>query len=114
MVFAAAAATTTGRLAVSVASMRGHAVFGRRIPAHYAKPQRRAMGGGGHGHAPEWEGVDKVVRGVFPGDHHRTCWKSWIVFFHLLGVLVGITMGWCDLFPCTERQRADIVFCLQK
>jgi hypothetical protein len=32
--------------------------------------QKRAMGGGGP--APEWEGIDKVVRGVFPGDHHRT------------------------------------------
>eukprot|EP00529_Nitzschia_sp_RCC80_P034679 CAMPEP_0113486466 /NCGR_PEP_ID=MMETSP0014_2-20120614/25011_1 /TAXON_ID=2857 /ORGANISM="Nitzschia sp." /LENGTH=123 /DNA_ID=CAMNT_0000380139 /DNA_START=192 /DNA_END=563 /DNA_ORIENTATION=+ /assembly_acc=CAM_ASM_000159 len=31
--------------------------------------QRRAMGGGGHAPAPEWEGIDKVVRGVFPGDH---------------------------------------------
>ncbi|KAL3935266.1 MAG: hypothetical protein SGBAC_009183 [Bacillariaceae sp.] len=28
--------------------------------------QRRAMGGGP---AKEWEGIDKVVRGVFPGDH---------------------------------------------
>lgn len=31
--------------------------------------QRRAMGGGP---AKEWEGIDKVVRGVFPGDHQRT------------------------------------------
>lgn len=30
--------------------------------------QRRNMGGGP---APEWEGIDKVVRGVFPGDHQR-------------------------------------------
>lgn len=30
--------------------------------------QKRCMGGG-HGPAPEWQGIDKVVRGVFPGDH---------------------------------------------
>jgi len=33
--------------------------------------QRRAMGGGGHA-APEWEGIDKIVRGYFPGDHQCT------------------------------------------
>ena len=35
-----------------------------------SQAQKRAMGGGP---APEWEGIDKVVRGVFPGDHQRTC-----------------------------------------
>ena len=30
--------------------------------------QKRSMGSGP---APEWEGIDKVVRGVFPGDHQR-------------------------------------------
>jgi hypothetical protein len=33
-------------------------------------PQRRHMAGGGHA-APEWEGIDKIVRGYFPGDHQR-------------------------------------------
>lgn len=32
--------------------------------------QKRTMAGG-HAPAPEWEGVDKVVRGVFPHDHQR-------------------------------------------
>ena len=31
--------------------------------------QKRTMAGGP---AKEWEGIDKVVRGVFPGDHQRT------------------------------------------
>ena len=30
--------------------------------------QKRSMGGGP---APEWEGIDKVVRGYFPQDHQR-------------------------------------------
>ena len=30
--------------------------------------QKRYMAGG-HGPAPEWEGIDKVVRGVFPHDY---------------------------------------------
>ena len=32
--------------------------------------QKRNMGG--HAPAPEWEGIDKVVRGYFPQDHQRT------------------------------------------
>ena len=32
--------------------------------------QRRTMAGG-HGAAPEWQGIDKIVRGVFPADYQR-------------------------------------------
>ena len=28
--------------------------------------------GGHHGPAPDWQGVDKVVRGYFPHDYQRT------------------------------------------
>lgn len=42
----------------------------RRVGGMIAKnTQRRAMGGGAP--AKEWEGVDKVVRDVFPEDHQR-------------------------------------------
>mmetsp|Transcript_51118 Transcript_51118/g.52073 ORF Transcript_51118/g.52073 Transcript_51118/m.52073 type:complete len:121 (-) Transcript_51118:1108-1470(-) len=50
MVFSVAAVTTRRRIAVMVKQ----------------STQRRTMGGGA---APEWEGIDKVVRGYFPGDH---------------------------------------------
>lgn len=53
-------AATTGRMALRATRQQLHKA-----------PQRRSMAGGG-GPAPEWEGVDKVVRGVFPGDHQRT------------------------------------------
>jgi len=50
MVFSGATATARRRIAVMVKQ----------------STQRRTMGGGT---APEWEGIDKVVRGYFPGDH---------------------------------------------
>lgn len=35
--------------------------------------QKRGMAlGGHHGPAPDWQGVDKVVRGYFPHDYQRT------------------------------------------
>jgi hypothetical protein len=55
MVFSVAAATARRRIVV----MAKQTQFG----------QKRSMGGGGP--APEWEGIDKVVRGVFPHDHQR-------------------------------------------
>jgi len=34
--------------------------------------QRRGFAlGGSHGPPPEWEGIDKVVRGYFPEDYQR-------------------------------------------
>ena len=35
-----------------------------------ARAQRRQMGGS-HAPAPEWTGIDKVVRGYFPEDYQR-------------------------------------------
>ena len=69
MVFFAATAAA-GRMALS----RGVGAFRKAAMAPVQNTatkstQRRAMGGGGHAPAPEWEGIDKVVRGVFPGDH---------------------------------------------
>ena len=58
MVFSVAAATARRRFAVMAHKTTQQTT------------QKRSMGGGGP--APEWEGIDKVVRGVFPGDHHRT------------------------------------------
>mmetsp|Transcript_33750 Transcript_33750/g.81836 ORF Transcript_33750/g.81836 Transcript_33750/m.81836 type:complete len:129 (-) Transcript_33750:93-479(-) len=46
-------------LAAAAARRRGGGAISSQV-------QRRAMGGGP---AKEWEGIDKVVRGVFPGDH---------------------------------------------
>jgi hypothetical protein len=39
--------------------------------------QKRSMGG--HAPAPEWEGIDKVVRGYFPHDHQREFFVSCVV-----------------------------------
>ena len=44
----------------------------RRRAAMAAQQQQRRAMGGGHAPAPEWEGIDKVVRGYFPQDHQRT------------------------------------------
>lgn len=93
MVFfaATAAATTTGRMALS----RGVGAFRKAAMAPVQNTatkstQRRAMGGGGHAPAPEWEGIDKVVRGVFPGDHQ------------------------CEFFVCCVRTRffIDVLLCM--
>jgi hypothetical protein len=58
MVFSASAAAARRSIAV--------------MAAHKTPPvqqwQRRAMAAGP---APEWQGIDKVVRGVFPHDHQR-------------------------------------------
>ena len=40
----------------------------RRVAVFAAKQQRRNFA---HAPAPEWEGIDKVVRGYFPHDHQR-------------------------------------------
>lgn len=40
----------------------------RRVGMAAAQQQKRSMGSGP---APEWTGIDKVVRDVFPGDHQR-------------------------------------------
>eukprot|EP00532_Pseudo-nitzschia_australis_P009577 CAMPEP_0168241582 /NCGR_PEP_ID=MMETSP0140_2-20121125/22875_1 /TAXON_ID=44445 /ORGANISM="Pseudo-nitzschia australis, Strain 10249 10 AB" /LENGTH=122 /DNA_ID=CAMNT_0008176449 /DNA_START=46 /DNA_END=414 /DNA_ORIENTATION=+ len=53
MVFSVAAATARRRIAVMATRQA-------------TQGQKRSMGGGP---AVEWEGIDKVVRGVFPGDH---------------------------------------------
>eukprot|EP00534_Pseudo-nitzschia_fraudulenta_P003947 CAMPEP_0201121730 /NCGR_PEP_ID=MMETSP0850-20130426/5551_1 /ASSEMBLY_ACC=CAM_ASM_000622 /TAXON_ID=183588 /ORGANISM="Pseudo-nitzschia fraudulenta, Strain WWA7" /LENGTH=121 /DNA_ID=CAMNT_0047388275 /DNA_START=50 /DNA_END=415 /DNA_ORIENTATION=- len=53
MVFSVAAATARRRIAVTAT---------RQVAA---QGQKRSMGGP----PPEWEGIDKVVRGVFPADH---------------------------------------------
>ena len=54
MVFSVAAATARRRIAVTATRQA-------------TQGQKRSMGGP----PPEWEGIDKVVRGVFPGDHQR-------------------------------------------
>ena len=53
-----------------IAAAAARRQVGRRIVQQAS--QRRAMGGG-HAPAPEWEGIDKVVRDVFPADYQRTC-----------------------------------------
>jgi len=47
------------------------ATAARRVARTAAvQAQRRNMGG--HAPAPEWTGIDKVVRDVFPQDYQRT------------------------------------------
>lgn len=43
----------------------------RRRVGMIAKQQVQKRSMGGHAPAPEWTGIDKVVRGVFPHDHQR-------------------------------------------
>ena len=43
----------------------------RRGATAVARNQQCRQMGGGHAPAPEWTGIDKVVRGYFPEDHQR-------------------------------------------
>lgn len=45
------------------------AAAARRRMGMIAKQQVQRRNMGGHAPAPEWEGIDKVVRGVFPADY---------------------------------------------
>jgi hypothetical protein len=49
-----------------IAAAAARRQMGRRVIQQTT--QKRSMGGGP---APEWEGIDKVVRDVFPQDHQR-------------------------------------------
>jgi hypothetical protein len=70
MVYSVAAATARRRVAVMAtrqATQQG---------------QKRSFGAP----PPEWEGIDKVVRGVFPGDHQRKFTTCMISSFRLLEI----------------------------
>ena len=55
--------------ALRVAARRAMPLVTRTSQQH----QRRNFSlGGHHGPPPEWEGIDKVVRGYFPEDWQRT------------------------------------------
>ena len=56
MVYSVAAASARRRIAVMATRQAT------------SQGQKRSMGGGP---PPEWEGIDKVVRGVFPQDYQR-------------------------------------------
>lgn len=47
------------------------AAAARRRFGMIAKQQVQRRNMAGHGAAPEWEGIDKIVRGVFPADYQR-------------------------------------------
>jgi hypothetical protein len=59
------------------------ATLGRRTALHAARrttqQQAKRHMGGGAAAAPEWTGIDKVVRGYFPKDE-----DSELLFFHRL------------------------------
>ena len=58
------------------------ATLGRRTALHAARrtaqQQAKRRMGGGAAAAPEWTGIDKVVRGYFPKDE-----DSELIFFHV-------------------------------
>lgn len=58
------------------------AALGRRTALHAARrtaqQQAKRRMGGGAAAAPEWTGIDKVVRGYFPKDE-----DSELIFFHV-------------------------------
>jgi hypothetical protein len=63
---------------MSLIAARTALIATRRIASqHAAQQSKRRMGSAA---APEWTGIDKVVRGYFPGDDQRE-------FF---------SVGWCD------------------
>jgi hypothetical protein len=85
MVFSAAANAARRQIAV----MAAH----QKPSAH--QTQRRAMASGP---APEWQGIDKVVRGVFPHDHQRTFFSR----FHIpytFGAHFSNSMSFISPFP---------------
>jgi hypothetical protein len=44
----------------------------RAVPVVLQRTQKRSMAlGGHHGPPPDWQGIDKVVRGYFPEDYQR-------------------------------------------
>jgi hypothetical protein len=53
----------------------------RRIGMMAAQQQRRTMAA--HAPAPEWTGIDKVVRGYFPQDYQRACPCYFILFVEI-------------------------------
>jgi hypothetical protein len=55
----------------------------RAVPVVMQRTQKRGMAlGGHHGPPPDWQGVDKIVRGYFPEDYQRTF--SLLLLFLLL------------------------------
>ena len=68
--FVSSQATTTQKRSTMVFSIAARAASRRVGLIAKQSTQRRHMAGGGHA-APEWEGIDKIVRGYFPGDHQR-------------------------------------------
>lgn len=56
----------------TVAAAAARRRVGTAAKQHLQNQTKRRMGGGGHAPAPEWTGIDKVVRGVFPKDYQRT------------------------------------------
>ena len=63
------------------------AALGRRTALHAARrtaqqPAKRRMGGGAAA-APEWTGIDKVVRGYFPKDEDSE-FIVVVLFFHII------------------------------
>jgi hypothetical protein len=119
MVFSVAAAAARRRIAF----MAAHKTSATQ------QCQRRAMGSGP---APEWEGIDKVVRGAFPHDHQRTSfcpvsilvrkrfqipfpeslttkntsYLSYLVFVALFAVAMAIMGGYSSLFVLYKIKSA--------
>ena len=54
----------------------------RRAAATTANTQKRRMGGAA---APEWTGIDKVVRGYFPQDDQR---EFFLLCTHAITVMI--------------------------
>lgn len=61
---------------IIITDNKNHTMFSsvaRRVVRRLPFQQKRGMAlGGHHGPAPEWTGVDKVVRRYFPEDYQRT------------------------------------------
>ena len=60
------------------------AALGRRTALHAARrtaqQQAKRRMGGGAAAAPEWTGIDKVVRGYFPKDEDSEFFCCFIIF----------------------------------
>jgi hypothetical protein len=94
MVFSAAANAARRQIAV----MAAH----QKTSAH--QTQRRAMASGP---APEWQGIDKVVRGVFPHDHQRTFFFEIPYSLHFWSSLNVLYFS----FPFSRHGHNGWIFC---
>lgn len=76
------------------------AALGRRTALHAARrtaqQQAKRRMGGGAAAAPEWTGIDKVVRGYFPKDEDSEFFFIVLLFSHYFRWFVWVVSRLCN------------------